>query len=185
MATGEDVLDPDIRVSAMFDGRLARDLAAFAPTHVVSLLDPSLAPERRPRFSPGPKVFQRAFYDVEDASDEGPEHAVVRDLVAFLEETAAPSARLLSHCHMGASRSTAAAFIALNLRYGPGREGEALDELLRITNKPWPNSRLVALADAHLARGGAMTAALDRYRDAHPRRIGAYRRLNGRRGLYL
>jgi predicted protein tyrosine phosphatase len=174
----------EIRVSAMFDGRLGRDLTAFAPTHVVSLLDPTLAPERRPVFASGPKVFQRSFFDVEDETDEGPEHAVVRELVAFLAETASPGARLLSHCHMGASRSTAAAFIALNLRHGPGDEADALMELLRITNKPWPNRRLVALADDEMARGGAMTAALDGYRDAYPRRIDAYRRLNGRRGLY-
>jgi predicted protein tyrosine phosphatase len=173
-----------IRVSAMFDGRLARDMAAFAPTHVVSLLDPSLAPERRPVFEDGPKVFQRSFFDVEDETQEGPQHIVVRELVGFLAETAAPDTRLLSHCHMGASRSTAAALIALNLRHGPGREADALDQLLQITNKPWPNRRLVALADEEMARGGRMTAALDLYREAYPRRIDAYRRLNGRRGLY-
>jgi predicted protein tyrosine phosphatase len=172
-----------IRVSAMFDNRLARDLTAFAPTHVVSLLDPSLAAERRPVFALGPQVFQRSFFDVEDETADGPAHAVVRDLVTFLE-AAAPDARLLSHCHMGASRSTAAAFIALNLRHGADAEGVAMDELLRITNKPWPNRRLVVLADELMGRRGAMVAALDRYRDAYPRRIDAYRRLNGRRGLY-
>ena len=67
-----------IRVSAMFDGRLGRDLADFAPTHVVSLLDPTLAPERRPVFAEGPRVFQRSFFDVEDETDDGPEHIVVR-----------------------------------------------------------------------------------------------------------
>lgn len=173
-----------IRVSALFDGRLARDLTAFAPTHVVSLLDPSLAAERRPVFAPGPQVFQRSFFDVEDETIDGPAHAVVRDLVVFLEAVGAPDARLLSHCHMGASRSTAAAFIALNLRHGPDAEGAAMDELLRITNKPWPNRRLVVLADELMARRGAMVAALDRYRDTCPRRIDAYRRLNDRRGLY-
>ncbi len=63
-------------------------------------------------------------------------------------------------------------------------EGAAMDELLRITNKPWPNRRLVVLADELMARRGAMVAALDHYRDAHPTRIDAYRRLNDRRGLY-
>jgi predicted protein tyrosine phosphatase len=174
-----------IRVSAMFDGRLARDLSAFAPTHVVSLLDPTLAEARRPVFAQGPQVFQRSFFDVEDEARDGPQHAVIRDLVTFLEGATGPQVRLLSHCHMGASRSTAAAFIALNLRHGPGGEAAALGELLRITNKPWPDRRLVALADEAMARGGAMVSALDGYRDSYPRRIAAYRRLNGRRGLYL
>lgn len=173
-----------IRVSALFDGRLARDMTAFAPTHVVSLLDPSLAVERRPVFAPGPQVFQRSFFDVEDETADGPARGVVRDLVAFLEAAGGADARLLSHCHMGASRSTAAAVIALNLRHGPDGEDAAMDELLRITNKPWPNRRLVVLADELMGRRGAMVVALDRYRDAHPKRIDAYRRLNDRRGLY-
>ena len=177
---------PAVLVSALQDGRLARDLAAFAPTHVVSLTDPSLAQNRVPEFAPHMKVFQRQFYDVEEDDPTGPAHQIVRDLVAFLQGWSEESAdsRLICHCHMGASRSTAAAFTALAIHFGPGAEAAAFQAFLRVTNKPWPNLRMVALADEHLGRAGAMVAALVTYRRAHPQRIGAYHRLNARRGIF-
>jgi predicted protein tyrosine phosphatase len=85
---------------------------------------------------------------------------------------------------MGVSRSTATAYTALAIAAGPGHEAAAFDRLLAVTNKPWPNGRVIALADAALARGGAMTAALEAYRAANQRRLHAYRRLNRRRGFY-
>lgn len=36
------IVFPPVRVPSLFAGRLARDIAAFAPTHVVSLIDPTL-----------------------------------------------------------------------------------------------------------------------------------------------
>ena len=132
-------------------------------------------------------VFQRAFFDVEDASADGPITQVVEDLLEFLSEWAqsGDDQRLLSHCHMGASRSTAAAYLATALRHGPGAEPEVFNAFLSFTNKPWPNLKIVALADDILARKGALVAPLLAYREAYPNRIGAYHRLNLRRGLYL
>ena len=54
---------------------------------------------------------------------------------------------MLVHCHMGASRSTATALIALAVLHGPGNEARAFADLLTITNKPWPNYNIVAMAD--------------------------------------
>lgn len=175
-----------IRVSALHDGRLARDLAVYRPTHVVSLLDPGLAPEKVPSFDDSAKVFQRAFFDVEDTSAEGPIAGVVEELVAFLSEwsQAGGEQRLLSHCHMGASRSTAAAYLAFALRHGPGAEAEAFAAFLGVANKPWPNLKIVTLADDILMRKGALVAPLEAYRETHPKRIDAYHRLNQKRGIF-
>lgn len=175
-----------IRVSALHDGRLARDLAAYRPTHVISLFDPSLASEKVPSFDENIRVFQRAFFDVEDSSAEGPITQVVEDLVAFLSDWSqdGDDQRLLSHCHMGASRSTAAAYLAAALRHGPGAEAEAFDAFLGIANKPWPNLKIVTLADEILTRNGALVAPLEVYRRTYPKRIDAYHRLNQKRGLY-
>ncbi|MDP3852647.1 hypothetical protein [Phenylobacterium sp.] len=150
------------------------------------LCAPTLRPDRVPAFAPHLKVFQRDFYDLEDATADGPVRRVIHEMVDFLQDwtEGAPGARLLCHCHMGASRSTAAAFIALCIRRGKGMEAEAFETFLRVVNKPWPNLRMVTLGDDILQRQGAMVAALETYRATYPRRILAYRRLNARRGIY-
>lgn len=178
-----------VRVTSLFAGRLARDIAAFAPTDIVSLIDPNLEADRRPVFPDAVRVFQRAFWDVDEPTHQAADAALIADLVTFLDDWrdrhhGGGDARLLVHCHMGISRSTASAFVALAHAAGPGREAEAFDALLAVTNKPWPNRLLVHLADDHLGRGGRMVAALAAYRAAHPRRLDAYGRLHRRRGFY-
>lgn len=176
---------PQLRVSALFGGRLARDIDAFAPTHIVSLIDPDLEHHRRPSLPAGVKAIQRPFWDVDDPGAATADAATVAALIDFLAEPAHdPSARLIVHCHMGVSRSTATAYTALAMAAGPGQEAAAFDRLLAVTNKPWPNGLVIRLADAALARGGAMVAALEAYRAANQRRLHAYRRLNRRRGFY-
>lgn len=110
----------------------------------------------------------------------------IASAIVFLTDWAARAAtlRLLVHCHMGISRSTAVAYLALAIAGGSDSEADAFAELLRITTKPWPNRLVIALADAELGRGGALIAPLDAYRAAHPRRYRAYGRLNRQRGLY-
>lgn len=177
---------PAIRVSALQDGRLGRDLESFRPTHVVSLLDLKLPSHRSPTFGGDFQVFQRRFNDVEDATADGPVHHAIADLIDFLGDwvSGAEDSRLLCHCHMGASRSTAAAYIATALHAGPGAESQAFARLLTIAEKPWPNLRMVSLADEMLGRGGALVEPLEVYRQSYPRRIDAYRRLNAKRGIY-
>ena len=48
-------------------------------------------------------------------------------------------ASLLIHCHAGISRSTAIALAILSQRLGPGKESEAMDELLRLRPEAVPN----------------------------------------------
>jgi len=100
-------------------------------------------------------------------------------MLAMIERAlVAPSGRLFIHCHAGASRSTATAYTALVRRDGVARAEGSFAELLRLTNKPWPNRTIVGHADDLLGAGGRMLAVLDAYRHAHPRRLEAYIRLH-------
>jgi predicted protein tyrosine phosphatase len=74
-------------------------------------------------------------------------------------------------------------FVALAMQRTQGQEQDAFADLLRITNKPWPNINVVKLADDLLARDGRLLAPLQAYRASFPRRIDAYRRLNRKRGI--
>lgn len=177
---------PPLRVSALFSGRLGRDIANWAPTDIVSLIDPDLEAERRPIFPNGVRVIQRPFFDVHSPQDQSADAGIVADVIGFLNDwlPRRATSRLLVHCHMGVSRSTGFAYVALAMAGGAGRETEAFAHLLKITNKPWPNRLVIALADAALRRDGRMLAEIDAYRTRHARRLVAYGRLNRRRGLY-
>ena len=180
---------PPVRVSSLFAGRLSADIVGFVPTDIVSLIDPDLHDARRPVFPPGIRVLQQPFFDVERPADLAADSATIAQVTTFLAAwtkriAAGETTRLLVHCHMGISRSTAVAYTSLAMVAGPGHEHAAFDQLLNVTIKPWPNRLVVALADADLGRGGALLDPLDSYRAAHPRRYRAYGRLNRQRGLY-
>ena len=93
----------------------------------------------------------------------------VDKLVAFCEK--AREGRALIHCAAGISRSTAAALVLLAVRLGPGREGEAVSELFRMTDELQqadlrddpirPNRRIVWMADEALGRNGALYNAFE------------------------
>jgi predicted protein tyrosine phosphatase len=167
-----------LRVSALFAGRVYLDLLEFLPTHVDSLLDASIDESKIPSFG-GISSLQRRFDDG-DAPVAAPlTREIMHELVDYLETwpellRRGESARMLVHCHMGASRSTAVALVALSILRGENRERQAFEELLSITNKPWPNINVVRLADDILARRGRLVTEVDRYRAAHPNRLAAY-----------
>jgi len=68
---------------------------------------------------------------------------------------------MVIHCYAGISRSTAGAFIALCAAQPERDEAEIARDLRAASPTATPNARLVALADALLARGGRMTAAIE------------------------
>jgi predicted protein tyrosine phosphatase len=178
-----------LRVSALYRGRLSADLEAFRPTHIVSLLDPALDTAKIPSFG-HITTMQRQFPDLDTPGAALLSSETFGEIIDFVSGWAAArqrgeDTRLLVHCHMGASRSTATALISLAILHGQGNETRAFDDLMRITNKPWPNYNLVALADDLLDRKGVLIAELLRYRECHPRRLDAYMRLNLRRGQVL
>ncbi len=176
-----------LRVSALFAGRIHADVIDYRPTHVVSLLDPAIDPAKVPSFA-GTRTLQRRFNDGDAPAEFPLTPALMAEIVEFLRDwhdrlRSGEAARLLVHCHMGASRSTAVALVALAIAHGDKGEAAAFADLLRITNKPWPNIHVVRLADEILGRERLLVAELERYRNANPNRLAAYRRLNGRRGL--
>ena len=70
---------------------------------------------------------------------------------------------VLVHCHMGISRSTAAMLTLMALA-NPEEDADSLFErLVSIRPQAWPNSRMVAYADAILGRSGDLSAALARH----------------------
>lgn len=134
-------------------------LARWRPSHVVSLASPGAEPARLPD-----KVatLRLAFHDIV-APRPGLRMATDRDVDALLRfgSTWPGRSPLLIHCWAGVSRSPAAAYVVACAR---SPASEVQDLALRLRHQaPFatPNRHLVALADARLARGGAMTAAID------------------------
>ena len=148
----------------------------FRPTHLLGILDPP---------TPEPALYDHdphsrttlllRFQDIDASQPDGPTAAHVEQIIAFADRVcsahALAPARLLVHCHAGISRSTASAYIALARDLGVDRADSAFRELLRITVNPWPNRRLVALADNALGANGRLLAPLDAYREANIERL--------------
>jgi predicted protein tyrosine phosphatase len=76
--------------------------------------------------------------------------------------------RLLVHCNAGVGRSTAVALAIIADKLGPGREREALDELLRLRPQAIPNLHVLALADDVLGRGGELVRVVRDWDEARP-----------------
>lgn len=163
-----------------------RDLPSFRPTHLIGILDPAMPePSAYTMHSGERDALVMRFHDSEAGVPNGPTPAHVQDILALVERALdLSSSRLFVHCHAGASRSTATAFAALVRRNGAAAAEDSFAELLRITNKPWPNRRIVEYADGLLGAGGRMLAVLDGYRDRHPNRLRAYIRLHHRRARH-
>lgn len=135
---------------------------ATGVSHVLSILDPGRAePEAFGSFGEHARLELR-FHDIIEATEgqvaPGPEHAA-----AILEFgrglLAEPTSRLLVHCHVGISRSTAGMALIL-AQARPEASAEAiLQGVLGIREKTWPNLRLLELGDAMLGRGGALPRA--------------------------
>lgn len=138
-----------------------------AVTHVLSILDPG---EPEPGGFAGYDTHHRTtlfFHDIiaprGDLVPPSPEH--VAAILAFGRDLVAPANRdlhVLVHCHMGISRSTAA-MATLLAQADPDMDADAvLARIVAVRPQTWPNSRMIAFADAALGRGGQLTAALGR-----------------------
>ena len=164
---------------------IAAIVREFRPTHLLGILDPP---------TPEPAIYDHdpnsratlllRFQDIDTGLPDGPTAEHAEKIIAFADQVrsagARAPARLLVHCHAGISRSTASAYIALARDFGLDRAGDAFRQLLRVTVNPWPNRRLVSLADDALAAGGRLLVPLDAYREANIDRLEsmmAYHRL--------
>ncbi|HEY1447543.1 MAG TPA: hypothetical protein VGF33_03335 [Caulobacteraceae bacterium] len=139
---------------------------AAGVTHVVSILDPSW---------PEPAEFDlwdahdRLVLRFHDVIDEGPgwrppEAEHVAAILRF--GRGLPRDRqlhLLVHCHMGVSRSTAAAILLL-AQHEPARDADDIvAQIVRRRPQAWPNIRIIEAGDEQLDRGGVLVEAVRRH----------------------
>jgi predicted protein tyrosine phosphatase len=142
------------------------DHCAARVTHVVSILDPlTPQPDAFRRFDDHEKIELR-FHDVIEDTLPGylaPQPHHIDELLAFGRNAMAnPSGEqhILVHCHMGISRSTAAAVLLLAEAYpewgGPG----VVAHVAAIRSKAWPNLRMIEIGDDELGYGGKLVDAV-------------------------
>lgn len=137
-------------------------------SHIISLIDPDL-PDLEVFESFGDvRRFTIRMHDIieETEGELLPTHVHVAELLEigkYLIEDV--PTHLLINCHMGTSRSTAAAAIIL-AQHNPGREVEALAHVRRIRQPSWPNSLMLRLADELMGREEAFSKAVkDHYKE--------------------
>jgi predicted protein tyrosine phosphatase len=136
-------------------------IAARAPSHLITLLDPSsmietpacLVPERHLRLGVNDVVEACEGRIVAD-------EALVRRIVEFGEGWD-ESRPMLVHCWAGISRSTATAFVLACGRNPDTPETTIALALRAASVHAHPNRRIVALADDILGRRGRMVDAVE------------------------
>ncbi len=132
-------------------------------SHVLSILDPDFPPP--PAFGSfgEHKRLDLRFNDIiEDIAGRiAPQRDHVERVLAFGRDLVSePGARLLVHCHMGISRSTAAAALMIAQAHPERSAADVFGEIVRIRPQAWPNLRIIELGDALLGRNGALVDAL-------------------------
>ncbi len=155
----DETIKQTIYVSPL--SRVAGTVADAGVSHVVTLINNDMVVETPAGIEPT-RHLKLAMNDI---CDPIPGHVVpcethVEELIAFAEnwDRRAP---LLIHCWAGISRSTAAAFIVLCSLNPRACEFEIAQALRQASPTAYPNRRLVALADAMLAREGRMVNAVE------------------------
>jgi len=134
-------------------------LRRYQPSHLISLLSPAYMIET-PEGFPAQRHLRLAVNDVSDPSlgEHPPREEHVTALLAFARAWDG-SAPMLVHCWAGISRSMAAAFSILCDRTQQGGEIAVAREIRSRAPHAAPNSLIVRLADAQLAREGRMVDA--------------------------
>lgn len=158
-------------------------------THVLSILDPQTpAPEAFGSFGEHARLELR-FHDVIEehvAGYDSPQPHHIEALLAFGRGLAAQppgEAHLLVHCHMGISRSTAAALLLLAEATPDRSAADMMAEIAKVRSKAWPNLRMIEIGDAMLGfKGDLVRAVRNRHHQmarALPR-VADYMRESGR-----
>jgi predicted protein tyrosine phosphatase len=94
-------------------------------------------------------------------SEEGATEEDIKRIIDLASQLKSSSGKVLIHCEAGISRSTAAALIIYSCWLGPGREEEAMEQLIAHRPHAIPNRRMVLLADRLLQLGGQLLTARD------------------------
>jgi len=139
-------------------------------THVLSILDPATPePEAFGTYGEHARLELR-FHDVIEANVPGYDSPQPHHIEALLEFgrglIAMPpgEGHLLVHCHMGISRSTAAALLLLAEAMPDRPAREMMAEIAGVRDKAWPNLRMVEIGDDMLGLKGDLVRAV---RDRH------------------
>ncbi|HEY1073945.1 hypothetical protein [Brevundimonas sp.] len=134
-------------------------MARHQPSHLISLASPGHVEARL--VDPLSHRLDLRFNDIAEprAGLTPPGEADVAALLAFAASWDG-TRPLLVHCWAGVSRSTAAAYVIACARSAPGREAAWAERLRAAAPTATPNPLLVALADRHLHRDGAMSRAV-------------------------
>jgi predicted protein tyrosine phosphatase len=133
-------------------------------THVLSILDPGTPEPARFAELPDDQLLRLRFHDVIEEYQplsEAPQQAHIAAILKFGEEAARAHHRILIHCHMGVSRSTAAAVMLLAKESGDAEA--AMARVAELRPIAWPNLRMIELADENLALGRSLVHAVRRH----------------------
>lgn len=148
---------------------LADELESFAPTHVISILDPDEDRDDPLEFPESIRVLSLRFYDfhamgglvgkalTRQGRNEHPSVDHAESIIQFGRGIPHGS-RVLTHCWAGVSRSTAAGFVLACLHM---TADQAMDLILGLRPGAIPNRLIVRFADKILGAGGRMVAAID------------------------
>ena len=130
-------------------------------SHLISIGEPD---ERPPAgFGRVPRRLRLTFDDIERYSETCPWYVPcprgdVQRIINFCQGIHEED-RVLIHCGMGVSRSSAAALILLVMKLGVENPVEAIRQLLSIKRTVQPNRRMVWIADEMLGCEGRLVAA--------------------------
>jgi len=135
------------------------------PDRIVSLLDPETS---FPDSGGVARHLRLGMHDITEiyAGQIPPMPTHVDNVLKFVSDWDRTDPMLV-HCYAGISRSTATAFTIACALNPDTDEEEIAWSLRRASPSAWPNARLVALADAALARSGRMSAAIKAIGDGH------------------
>lgn len=133
-------------------------------THVISILDPGFEEPVHVATFAGTGLLRLRFHDVIEHAPvhEAPHDDHVDAILRFGADIGGHAApRVLVHCHMGVSRSTAAAIILL--ASGGAEAEEAVAHIAAIRPVAWPNLRMIEIADAKLGLEARLVSAVRRH----------------------
>lgn len=133
-------------------------------THVLSILDPGTPEPAKFAELPADQLLRLRFHDVIETDIplmNAPAQEHIDAIMTFGTAAKRAHHRILIHCHMGISRSTAAA-VMLMAEHGLEPEA-AVAHVAGIRPIAWPNLRMIELADAHLGLEQQLVHAVRRH----------------------
>ncbi len=144
-----------LSICAMHDVHEAMD--QIAATHLLSMLDHGTRVETPDHLHPRHHLHMH-FSDTDDPSDPtAPTIDHIREINSWANDVP-EDGRIVIHCYMGISRSTAVALGLMSRHMAPE---DAADRLLKIRPQAAPNRLIVAHWDEILGMDGTLKAAAD------------------------